>query len=383
MPIGNIYLSEYQVGRVSFPSSLINWASAGDHIDDTNDVIKIENATASTAAAPPLSPLDVAFTRFDTKVDSRAQPVELIQGWPMAKILDFSAATYVHEIELPVILTPSPNPGVAFRIRTNEVVFWLAWLKYMMSTFDRASSTEGIECSAVVERASCRVSPDSISLGLRIVSNLPLSWTLVLSPGYTIMGRQAASHDTFVSVEDYATGVSPEAYRGVGLKDRWGITSLNIEASTSQQQLLTSRSGYLVAPSGSDYLIPDQINAKMVSYAGNIDVFGLVDGRILYYNPNASAQTDRAFRIGTATTDPGLSVFTRAMASGGLCVYVGSYDGGLGTMKGVPMLMLPSGTAVGTTGFKAGRGPISISSEFSGVVTNAPWQGTGRPFSAL
>lgn len=379
MPIGNIYLSEYQVGRVSFPFSLIDWSSAGSHID-TNELIY--DAPVSTTGAPSLLALDVAFTKFDVKVDSRAQPVELIQGWPMAKILEVSAATYVNEIELPVILAPSSVSGVAFRIRTNEVAFWLAWLKYMMSTFDRAS-VGGMDSSVIVERASCRVTPDGISLGLRIVSNYPLDWTLILSTGNTIIGRQAVSHDTFVSVEDYLTGVSPTAYNGVGLNDRWGITSLSIDASTSQQQILTSRGGYLSAPSGSNYLIPDQLNAKMVSYAGTIDVFGLVHGWNLDYDHETSAQTDRMFRLGTASTDPGRSVFTDAMASGGLCVYVGSYDGGAGSMKGIPMLMLPSGTAVGTTGFKAGRGPVSISSEFSGVVTNAPWQSTGRPYSAL
>jgi hypothetical protein len=254
----------------------------------------------------------------------------------------------------------------------------------MMSTMDRAS-IGGVDRSVVVERASCRVTPDNISLGLRIVSNLSLGWTLALSSGSTILGRQASSQDTFVGVEDYASGVQPSSYCGVGLKDSWGIMSLTIDAATSQQQILTSRSGYISAPSGSDYLIPDQINAKMVSYSGNIDVFGLVHGWGLDYYADASAQTDRAFRLGTGTpsTTPELSVFTRAMASGGLCVYVGSYDGRGGTMKGVPMLMLPTGTAVGTTGFKAGKGPISISSEFSGIITNAPWQSSGLPFSTL
>lgn len=377
MPIGNIYLSEYQVGEVTFPSTLIDTSAVGDHVD-TLDVVA--DAAVSSATSPELSEIEIAFTRLDSKVESSGQPVELVQGWPGGKIFDVQPATYVHEVELPIILSPSPADS-GFRIRTNEISFWMAWVKYMMSTIDRASIL-GRECSAVVERASCRVTADGIKLLLRIVSNYPLNWTVRLSSGQTIIGRQASCYDTFVAVEDYATGIDPSSYKGVGLEDRWGITSLDMDASTSRETITTSRSGLATNPSD-DWMIPDQINAKMVSYLGNIDVFGLVQGWIQWYNWDVSSQSSRVFRLGTEATDPGSSVFTDAMKTGGLGIYVGGYNRTTDSLMGIPLLMLPTGTLVGTAGIRAGRGPLSITREFYGAITDTPKQGTRRPVSTL
>lgn len=378
MPVGNIYLSEYQVAEITLPSALIDTSAVGDHVDTLDPV---SDASVPCTSAPDLSESEIAFTRMDCRVESRAQQVELVQGWPGAKIFDVQPATYVNEVEFPVILSPSQDSSSMFRIRANEVLFWLSWVKYMMSTIDRAS-VSGQECSAIVERATCRLTADGVALSLRVVSNYPLKWTIRLSSGQTVIGRQASCYDTFVAVEDYATGVDPTAYRGVGLSDRWGITNLVMDASTSQESIITSRSGLATAPSD-DWLIPDQINAKMVSYNGNIDVFGLVHGWIQQYDIDVSSQSSRAFRLGTEATDPGSSVFTDAMKSGGLGVYVGGYDRTTSSLKGLPLLMLPTGTLVGTAGIAARRGPLSITREFYGTITDTPKQGIGRPASTL
>ena len=387
MPIGNAYLPAYHLARVKYPSGMVT-------VTGTNYTTTPIGGVAGVQATPPsLETTDVVYTRYAVRSEQTASPTELIQAWPEAKIFDMGTITHIHEIELPVILVPSNTGGSTFRIRLNEIKFWLSWLTYMFSTIDRANwinpdtvaaFPEAKAWSAVVESANISAGVDGLKLGLSIRTNAPMDWTLELASG-KVVGRPANGQDTFVKYETHGAG-SPGTYSGVGLGDYWGVTELGMEAKTSTETIAHTPyhdgSNVLWTP----WLTADQINAKMVSFTGRLNAFGMVTSRKQGAG-NISAQYARQFSVGTTNTSyfedpfPTSSVVPHvtvpAVSGGGIQIYVGAKIADAG-IQAQAMFLLPTGTLISQAGITAsGNAPVSVSRQWSGVITDTPRNQTG------
>lgn len=387
MPIANSYLTAFHLARVKYPDQMIT--ATGNY---TSTAI---TGGVDIITPPSLLETDVAYTRYEVKSEENAAPVELIQAWPEAKFFDVGVVTHLHEIDLPLILVPSSTGANTYRIRLNELKFWLSWMIYMFSTFDRASWTNpdpggtGGDFSAVVERAGIVATTDGLKFSLSIRTNVPMGWNLVLANPNAgsrpkVIGRPATNYDTFVKYEDYTIGDKPTDYKGVGLNDFWGVNQMSLEARTVAEHLAHTPYTVTAGTTSTDvsgWLITDQINAKIVNFQGSLNGFGPVSGKSLgpmnLSTQMGYSQVGGGYSLGTilATDQDDPFPYTKS-ATGGIQIYVGSALTDMG-ITGQAMFLLPTGTLISSGGILAsGNGTVGVTRQWQGTITNTPTSGS-------
>ena len=396
MPIANAYLSSFHLAGVRYPQNMVTVNGSDRYTSDPFTVGAYAPYSKALAVPPSLSSSTIAYTKYDVRTEQDVSSSELVQAWPGAKFFSVGAISHIHNIELPVILvpsasastSPSTSPSHSYRVRVDEIRFWLSWLVYMFSTYDRASWTVPDEessgvYSAVVESAGVRATTDGLRLSLSIRTNAPMGWNLLTSSQPAdgvdkIVGRSATNYDTFVKYENYSEGNSPQTYRGVGIDDFWGVNQFDLNAKTSFETV--SHTPYHIDTSSTtasgEWLVSDQINAKMVTVDGSLDGFGNVSGKTLEPR-NISLQSSAEYNMDIVSPSA-LNVWDDPFSvrgTGGMQVYVGAGVESLGVV-GQALFLLPTGTLVSQGGISSsGNGTVSISRRWHGTITNAPSNG--------
>lgn len=370
MPIGNAYLSQWHIAEAAFPVGMIGNYDSYSYLSGEYELT--EGTLAFSDDPPSHSTMDLAYGNFSSRVESSISPSEMMQGFPLAKTHDVGVVTHIYDITMPIILVPATSGGSSYRIRLNEVVFWLSWVTYMFSTFDRIGDDTQ---STIVENASIEVGDNGVQMSLRIRTNWVMPWKLKLSEE-TVVGRRAKNYDTFVKFDE-RDGGSIDDFSGMGFEDAWGVAKFSSRLTTSFETIVMARRTSTVERN----FVPDQLNAKMVSMNGQLESFGYINGKD-WEDTAVSIQTTDDFSAGIdASVSKYDDVINGTLEAGGIQLYVGSYDNG--SAQGRPLLMLPTGMLINASEMRAGSGLITVFKEFSGIFSDIPKMSSKPPTAKL
>ena len=358
MPIGNIYEAGYTIASVNYPVF-----------------------TATTG--PTLTPTTVAYKSLSVTIETRSTSTPLIQGWPLPKVTTIEPTTFVWRIELPVLLTTSTDKSVS-SVRQNEINFFQWWLCYAMSTMDRfqvdgsnfpnnIEGTERLRNSAIVENASVNVTPDDITLSLTIRTNGWLHWVKQSSFNNVLMARKAKGYDTYVTFQDYTSGVI-DLTKVIGWQNQFGVVSAKVDITTDYERLCTtpstdSPSELTTSPS---IHVVDQLNVYMVKCDSDLDLFGAGTA-----NNSSSTQASGAFSK-LPLSDPSPVFDSSTMSSGGLQLWLANSQQWLTNTTppytgNIPLVLIPTGMIVSSASDEsAGSGTLHSKRHLVGVISKPP-----------
>ncbi len=320
MPIGTQHLARYALANVWYP----------------------EGFGASTLSRSTSG--QVIYKNFRFGMEMNSSPHPLVGGWPMGRTFDIQPFTWVYEIEMPIIIVPTS--GTMPRLRTTEIDFWTAWMKYITGSYDQVDRS----FSVVVEELGIRVTTSEVLLTLKIRANHEMGWGYSAQYVNYEMGRKARDYDTFVRYQPLATGNTPS----VMWENQFLLSDTSIQFSSEHETINTTQTEWNVASDGYYYHQADMLNVKSVNYSGDLTVISPTLG-----SQPVSAQ--RAGATGASGTETLYNsqgdflrgpkdsswdyVFEASMVDGGLQIWVGEASDET-TFSAQMLMALPKGLVV-------------------------------------
>jgi len=347
MPIAHRFLSTYKTLKVSSP--------------------------VFTSNPPTLGSLStILYKRYSSTLQTPTKTRPMVQDWPLSKFLDIQPASYVTNIELPVLIDKNG-------LRMDEILFFEGWLDYMTSTCDTIMVTNISLPSLVVESATINVG-EEITLSLSFKSNFKIGWGPVdtdasfFPEAHTRVGKY---YDTFVQLVNYSGGVLSK----IGWENTFGISNFSINYKTEIEELCLSQHEFNISrdfPYGLGGItiyyphIVDMINSKFVTYEGELGIFGASSesGGVAIQQNRILSTFEPKFVMNPVTPE----IFSSSVAQGGIQIYVGEVDvQGVNYNSPYALTMLPTGIVITeATEELAGRQVYKHTRKFQGVFTNSP-----------